>query len=302
MSPLSRGARRSDTRRLALTLGRAALAAGLGSALLLPRSVAAQTPPVPTPTAPTPDTSSAPTPAPTPAPVVQVAAPVQAPTRDYVRQFVITPRGGYIAFDRATSLEAGAAIGVDAHYTFTPSFSLGTNFTFARANTRGEDFLTALTYGLVATGDTTFIFGVRQPVSVVDAQVAAVLRIPSYGRISPFLTGGGGIYVLYLDPEANIGSTRIVKPAAMGGAGVDVRLSNTAGIRLDVRDMVFFKYDRERLRPSDERFRNPRILEGLALPPTPKKTINNFMFSLGFTFTPQATDERTGPTPREEDQ
>jgi hypothetical protein len=231
-----------------------------------------------------------------------MATPVQAPYGGVARQFVITPRGGYIAFDRATSLKGGAAIGVDAQYIFTPSFSLGTNFTVARANTRGGDFLTALTYGVAATGDTTFIFGVRQPVSVVDAQVAGVLRLASFGRLRPFVTAGGGVYVLYLDPEANRGSTRIVQPAGMGGAGLDMRLSNTAAIRLDVRDMVFFKYDRERLRPSDERFRNPRILEGLALPPTPKRTINNFMFSLGFTFTPRGTDDRTGPTPREEDQ
>lgn len=302
MTHLPLGARRRNTRRLALILGRATLAAGLGSTFLLPRSASTQTPtPTPVPTTPAPD-SAAPTPAPTPAPVVQMAAPVQSPVGDHVRQFVITPRGGFVAFDRATSLKGGAAVGLDAQYHFTPAFSLGTNFTFARANTRGEDFLTALTYGLVTTGDTTFIFGVRQPVSVVDAQVAGVLRVPSRGRLSPFVTGGAGVYVLYLDPEANRGSTRIVKPSVMGGVGVDVRVSSTAGIRLDVRDIVFTKYDRERLRPSDDRFRNPLLLEGLALPPTPKRTINNFMFSLGFTFTPRGTDDRTGPATPEEDQ
>ena len=59
-------------------------------------------------------------------------------------------------------------------------------------------------------------------------------------------------------------------------------------------------YDRERLRPSDNRFRNPRVLEGYPLPPAPKRTLNNLMLNLGFTFTPRGSDEQTGP--REEDQ
>ena len=304
MTHLFPGGRRSDSRRPAALLRRAAFAAGLGVALL-PLSLRAQDPtpaPVPAPApAPVSDSVAAPAPAPAPAPVVAPApAQVVAPMPDYVRQFVITPRGGYVHFDRASSLEAGPSIGIDAQYNFTPAFSVGTNFSFSRANTRGEDFLTTLTYGLPSTGDTTFIFGVRQPVSVVDAQLAAMLHLPAYGRISPFVMGGAGVYVLYLDPDANRGSTRLARPALSAGAGVDVRLSRSAGVRLDVRDQVFTNYDRNRLRPSDSRFQNPRVLEGYALPPAPKRMINNLMLNLGFTFTPRGTDERTGP--REEDQ
>ena len=285
MTSLYLGGRRSGSRRPSALLCRAAIAAGAGVALL-PLALRAQDP-APT----TPPTSPAPTP---------VAAQAAAPTSDYVRQFVITPRGGYLHFDRASSLKPGPSIGLDAQYNFTRAFSIGTNFTFSRANTRGEDFLATLTYGLPATGDTTFVFGVRQPVSVVDAQVAAMLHAPTFGRISPFVTGGGGVYVLYLDPDANRGSTRIARPALSAGGGVDVRLTRVAGIRLDVRDQVFLNYDRERLRPTDTRFRNERVLEGYPLPPAAKRTINNFMVSLGFTFTPRGSDEQTGP--QEEDQ
>jgi hypothetical protein len=289
MTPLSLGGRQSDSRRPAGLLRRAAIAAGAGMALL-PAILLAQDP---TPTTPSPTTPT--TPAPTP-----VAAQVAAPTSDYVRQFVITPRGGYIHYDRASSLKPGAAIGIDAQYHFTPSFSLGTNFTFSRSNTYGEDFLATLTYGLPSVGDTTFIFGVRQPISVVDVQVAGMFHAPTYGRFSPFVMGGGGVYVMYLDPDANRGSARIARPALSAGVGVDVRLSRIAGIRLDVRDQAYLNYDREKLRPTDARFRNSRVLEGYPLPPTPKSTINNFMVSLGFTFTPRGSDEQTGP--REEDQ
>lgn len=292
-------------RRSAVLLRGAALAAGVVVALL-PLALGAQEP-MPTPPSPAPVPAPSPTPVPTPVPApsstpdaTPVPTPLAAPARDFVRQFVITPRGGYIRFDRASSLRAGPSIGIDAQYNFSRLFSLGTNFTFARANTRGEDFLTTLTYGLSSTGDTTFVFGVQQPVSIVDAQLATMLHVPAYGRFSPFVTGGGGVYILYLDPDANRGSTRIVRPALSVGAGVDVRLSRVAGIRLDVRDQIFTRYDRDRLRPSDSRFQNPRVLEGFALPPESKRTVNNIMVNLGFTFTPRGSDEQTGP--REDDQ
>jgi hypothetical protein len=287
MTPFSLDGRRSGSRRPASILRRAAIAAGVGVALV-PAALLAQD---------TTRTPAAPVPTPVPTPVAAQAA---APTADYVHQFVITPRGGYLHFDRASSLKPGPSVGLDAQYQFTRAFSVGTNFSFSRANTRGEDFLATLTYGLPTVGDTTFIFGVRQPISVVDAQVAAMVHAPAYGRFSPFVMGGAGVYVLYLDPDANRGSTRIARPALSGGAGIDVRLSRMAGIRLDVRDQVFLNYDREKLRPTDSRFRNQRVLEGYPLPPTPKSTINNIMVSLGFTFTPRGSDEQTGP--REEDQ
>ena len=292
-SLLSNGVRRISARR-AVSLARAGVAVAacaVGGAILLPAAAGAQdtlrTPP------------AVPTPTPTPTPVPVVPTPAPAPF-DFVRQFVITPRGGYVYFDRASSLKPGPSIGIDAQYLITPTLSVGTDVSFMRSNTRGEDFVTALTYGLVATGDTTFIFNVTQPVSVVDAQLAAVFRTPVVGRMSPFLTGGAGVYALYMDPEVNRGSSRYVRPSLMAGAGIDVRLSQSAGLRLDVRDEIFTSYDRERLRPSDERFRSPRILEGYPQPPAARSVVHNFMFTFGFTFTPQGAEGRTGP-PREED-
>ena len=239
------------------------------------------------------------TPAPaTPATPATSPAPASSVDRGAVpiHQFVITPRAGYLTFDRAAGLKAGGTLGVDVQYMFTRSFSVGTDFSFARANTRGEDFPAALTYGLASTGDTTFIFNVTQPVSVVDALIAAVYRAPSFGRVSPYVTGGGGIYALYLDPEANNGPKRYVKPSMMAGAGLEFRISRIAGIQLDARDKIFTKYDRDRLRPTDvKRFGNPLYLEGHSLPPKPKSTLNNFMFSIGFTFSPSGTDDQTGP-------
>jgi len=303
-SLLSNGVRRVSARR-AVSLARAGVAVAacaVGGAILLPAAAASaqdtlRTPPPP-PTTPAPTPAPTPPPTPAPTPTVVVPTPALAPA-EFARQFVITPRGGYVYFDRASSLKPGPAVGLDAQYTLTPSFSIGTNVTFVRSNTRGEDFLTTLTYGLVASGDTTFVFNVTQPVSVVDAQLAGMFRTPTLGRLSPFVTGGAGIYALYMDPEVNRGSSRYVRPSLMAGAGVDVRLSRSAGVRIDVRDQIFTSFDRERLRPSDERFRDALVLEGYPVPPAPKSTVNNFMFTFGFTFTPQGSDERTGP-PRED--
>jgi hypothetical protein len=232
------------------------------------------------------------------------AAPVTAPmdtAQDQgplTRVFVLTPRAGALSFAKTAGLERAATLGLDAQYQLTKALSIGTNVTFGRANTRGSDFLTTLTYGVIGTGDTTLFFNLTQPVSMVDAQLAGTFQLPMAGRIAPFLTAGGGVYAFYLDPEANGGRTKFVGPSATVGGGVKVRLSRSAGIQLDVRDMVMARYDREKLRPSDERFGNPMFGEDFAVPPAAKRTIHNLMFNIGFNFTPTF---RSGSSGAEDD-
>jgi hypothetical protein len=208
--------------------------------------------------------------------------------------FVLTPRLGAINFARAASIERASTIGLDAQYQVTRAFSIGTNFTFGRANTRGEDFLTTLTYGVIGTGDTTLFFNLTQPVSVVDAQLAGTFQLPTTGRFTPFLTAGGGVYAFYLDPEANNGRDKFVGPSATVGGGVKIRFSRTAGVQLDVRNMMLTSYDRDRLRPSDSRFGNPMFGEDFAAPPEARSRINNLMFNIGFNFTPRFRSGSSG--------
>ena len=77
------------------------------------------------------------------------------------------------------------------------------------------------------------------------------------------------------------------------GGGVAVQLSSNAGIHFDVRDQIFTKYDRERLRASESRFAETRFPEEFVIPPAPKETLHNIQFSIGFSFTPRMAGEES---------
>jgi len=201
-------------------------------------------------------------------------------------QFTVTPRGGVLLFDDAASIETGGALGIDAEYHFTRFFSIGTNLTYAQASTRGEDFIGRLTYGTVATGDTSFFFELTQPISIVDASLNGNLRFPT-GRLAPFLTGGVGVYTLFLDPQVTRGDTRIARMSANVGGGLALQLGERAGVTLDVRDLIFTDYNRERLRPAGGRFQNYQFPTEFPTAPAPKSTVHNFMISLGFMYAPR---------------
>src|SRR4051812_16579662 len=64
-------------------------------------------------------------------------AQAQGQTRAGAHQFSVTPRGGYIAFDKASGIENAAALGIDATYHLTPMFGIGASATFSRPKTNG---------------------------------------------------------------------------------------------------------------------------------------------------------------------
>lgn len=204
------------------------------------------------------------------------------------RQFVVAPRGGYIAFARASSLENAGYIGVDANYGLTNMIAIGATFAAARAQTRGSDFIAGMPFG-----DTTFLVAVTQPISMVNAGVTATVRLPLAGRIDPFLTGGVGGYTLYLDPQVVGGPQRFSRLSALVGGGVNFQLGSSTGILLDVRDMIFTGYRRHRLDPTASQFQDARYREDLPAPPADKSTLNNIMLSIGFTFRPTPSGTST---------
>lgn len=212
------------------------------------------------------------------------ALPLQAQTPE--GQFSVTTRGGYVNFGRNTSLEPAPYIGLDADYGLTRNFSLGTSLVVARPTTRPEDFLTTQTYGLITGGDTTFVYGASQAVSLVNGEITGGLRFP-LGRITPFLTAGVGLYGMFLDPQTNRGSRRMNGGSVTGGGGVAVRLSERAGLQFDVRSLTFLGYNRSDLDPSGGR--NPFITlfaEDFALPPDRSSRVSSLVFTLGFRYIP----------------
>jgi hypothetical protein len=228
------------------------------------------------------------------------ALPGAAHAQSAAQQFHVSPKAGFIRFDEASSLENAGALTVDAMYSLTSMFSLGIGLTVARPSTRGEDFVAALTFGDPTKGDTTFYFNVEQPVSILDASLNGKVGLPlTVSRISPFLTGGVGYYTLYLDPQVVGGDRRFGRMSMNFGGGLDLRLAENSGIVLEVRDLIFTKYQRERLRPSDARFAVIQFPEDFPTPPDTKETVHNIVFNIGFSFTPMGRGTSAGATEEE---
>lgn len=209
------------------------------------------------------------------------------------RRFAVIPRGGYVQFDDASGLQGAGVIGVDALYAINRFFQIGTGLSAGRPSTRGEDFIASLTFG-----DTTLLVQVTQPVTLIDVNLAATLRWPG-DRFSPYLLGSVGSYLMYLDQQVVGGNNKIAKLSGTVGLGFNYRVAQGTGIQIDVRDLIFTDYDRDRLNPTAVRFANLRFPEDVPRPPTEKSTLHNLMFSLGFSFTPTLAGGTTEeePTP-----
>jgi hypothetical protein len=215
-----------------------------------------------------------------------LAAARPADAQEPTGRFTVATRGGYIDFGRNTSLQGAPYIGLDTEYGLKRFFTLGTSIVVSRPNTVPGDFLTTQTYGVGTSGDTTFVYGASQAVSLVNGELLATLRYPM-SRFTPFVSGGFGMYGMFMDPQTNNGERRSNGTSATVGGGLAVRLSERAGIQLDVRNMTLFGFDRRDLDPTGGR--NPYttlFAEDFSAPPNRSKSVNNLMFTLGFRYVP----------------
>jgi len=210
------------------------------------------------------------------------------------REFSVLPRLGAMDFDRSASLKTAPFLGLDAEYHINRFFGIGTSVHVARPNTRAEDFLTTLTFGIPTSGDTTFFFQTGQALTLLEGGLLGSLRYP-LGRFTPFVTGSAGYYRTFLDPQTNRGVRGWDGASYSYGGGVAVQFSERSGIQLDVRNLVLTDYERESLQPSLGR--NPNIFfeEDFALPPESKSSVNNLVFSLGFRYVPNVGSGRDTP-------
>ena len=201
------------------------------------------------------------------------------------RQWLVSPRGGLLHYQRAASIKPAPVLGIDATYFFTPTFGLGTTVAVARSNTRGEDFLAALNFGIPSDGDTTLYFGVTQPVTMFDVGLLGTARMP-FGRFTPFLVGGLGVYTLYLNPQVNASPRRLSNMSANIGGGVDLLLGRSGSVQIGLRDLILTSFRRDFLNPSEPRFFERRFVEDLPTPPPAKSTVHNLQLTIGFSFRP----------------
>lgn len=200
------------------------------------------------------------------------------PPRAHV--FHVTPRFGYIRFDKASSIEGAPHVALQTDYALTPHLSIGLAFGSSQPETHAEDFLQYLRFG-----DTTRVFSVRQSLSVIDYGAHASWAFGDLGRLAPYVGAGAGFYTIYLDPQVRGGESRVTKPMYALSAGTNIRVAGRAGVLLDVRDLVFSSYDRNRLYPATPA--DFPYIEDVARPTATKSTVHNLVFSIGFSFTPR---------------
>jgi hypothetical protein len=145
-------------------------------------------------------------------------------------------------------------------------------------------------------GDTTFLYRAQQPIQMADVNLIAVMRLPAFGKLAPYVRGGVGGYTLFLDPQVSDqvgqgGRNRVQRMSINAGAGLGYRFNESVGVTLDVRDMIFMNYDRERLNPVRPAARLARFIEDFPTPPEEKSTVHNIMIQLGFSFVPTFGDD-----------
>ena len=203
-------------------------------------------------------------------------------------RWTVTPRAGFINFHEATGIGNAPAVGFDAIYHFGRiaglSAGIGTSATFSRPQTEGNDFI-----GNLYLGDTVFLYRAEQPLTVTDLNLIGTVSFLEGGMFSPYLLGGVGGYILFLDPQVSgrsSGTNKIQRMSINLGGGVNVRLGDRASVMVDVRNMWFRNFNREDLNPLAPAARNTRFLEDF--PPTvePKTHPGNLLMQIGFTFVP----------------
>lgn len=214
-----------------------------------------------------------------------VAAP-RARAQEPVHRFTVTTRGAMVQFDRAASLKPTGLLGVDAEFGVNRYVGVMTSLSAAHPTTRGEDFITTITYGQ-ASGDTTLFFYTPQSVNLIDADLAGVFRYPM-ARLTPFAVVGVGYYGLFLDPQISKGAHHFNGASFTLGAGAAYQLTKQVGLQIDVRSVTLSRYDASALNPSGGRDPNVAFIEDFPTPPSRRSSVSNYVFNIGFRYVPQA--------------
>lgn len=210
-------------------------------------------------------------------------ADAQAPPGDWGLDL----RGGAVIFDEASALETGGSFTFEALYQITPRFAVGPTIDYVRTQSEGEYFPMVLRLG----EDSTRIRHIGQSVNALNYGAVVTADVLPASALSLYLSGGGGGYRLFLDAQANEGPVRMDGWMAQLGGGIRYAITESAGLHLDARDIIYGDYDREMLNPVDERQRCVQDeldlcgLSDLDLTEA-KSTLHNLRVTLGFSYVP----------------
>lgn len=209
--------------------------------------------------------------------VAAFAAPAAAQTA--TGQFSVGPRLGYVRYESATGLKNTAVLGLDAVYHVSRNLAVGFTLDVARPSTDSSFFPAEMSFG-----DTTFVFAVSQPVTVLNYQLQG--KFTTGGSFAPFLVASIGGYQVTSDPQVAAGETNFRELGFSFGGGIDLSTGSATAFRLEIRDFVWSDFDRDFLYPVQDRFKPTRFPDVLPTPDPFTGTAHNIVASLAFSFTP----------------
>ena len=196
--------------------------------------------------------------------------------------FEVSTALGWQLFDDAAALDDAVVGSVEAVYGLTDMFGLGAYVQAGRPSTRGEYFpLVALPFS-----DSTFRYLPDQRTTQLGFGVVASARLPLGSRLHPYVVGGIGTTRFSMDPEQNRGNVAENFTTWTLGAGLEVRLSDAMGVRLDARDQIYTGFDRDVFDVGDPLYRDPVFPHPGGEIPEPSDTVHNLRLALAFSFVP----------------
>jgi opacity protein-like surface antigen len=189
----------------------------------------------------------------------------------------------------SSSLLSSPMLALEALYQVTPRIAVGPAIQFHRADTDGSFYVAAVDFG----ADSTRIYEVGQSLSALHYGFNAHVSVMPGGSLDPYVILGAGGATLYLDTQANDNFRRVTHQMVQGGAGVRYVVNESAGIQLDVRDVIYMNFDRDVLNPVQERLRNCKSDGACRFPdaertdlPDKQDMIHNIRLSIGLTYVP----------------
>lgn len=212
-----------------------------------------------------------------------LAFPAEANAQIEPGRFRLSAGVGVQDFAESSALKTTFIGALDANYYFTRNIAIGLFGQVGRPETD------AVFYPLVRLdfGEETELYQPAQKVTnyVVGLQGQLALEV---SRLSPYAVGGVGYYVFNLDPEQNRADVNRDGISLNLGLGATYAITSSAGILLEIRDMVLLEYDRDWFNLSDPLLAEPRVPEPGGQLPDKQSTIHNLRFSVGFTYVPGA--------------
>ena len=200
--------------------------------------------------------------------------------------------GGGMMYADASALETGVLVGIEALYRITPRFSVGPAAEYLRAETDPTFFVAAINFG----ADSTRVFHVGQRINTLQYGGMARFDISPDSRFNPYVTAGAGGYTLYLETQSNDGFERLTNLMYQFGGGVHFGVTESAGVEIDVRDVVYTDYDRGQLNPILPQHRNcptPGVPSAECRFPAAERdlpdeedVLHNIRFTIGLTYIP----------------